>query len=206
MAQFGSALDWGSSGRRFKSCQPDSECASQSGFGEIRSCLFVLNNAPYANPPADPIASLGLQRVRRSGCRRWRTECSATKAAVRHGRRRIVIASLLLSLGVSDVTSHGRRISSFHIETGPRSRILQCDPDTETKCRDQRARRRSLWLSNSSSVRSPESRVGYREWWRDPTLTAPAASRSTVNTNLTSADRPGRCLVKLGAIGGATDA
>ena len=23
MAQFGSALDWGSSGRRFKSCQPD---------------------------------------------------------------------------------------------------------------------------------------------------------------------------------------
>lgn len=30
MAQFGSALDWGSSGRRFKSCQPDrrSECIS----------------------------------------------------------------------------------------------------------------------------------------------------------------------------------
>ena len=41
-------------------------------------------------------------------------------------------------------------------------------------------------------------RVGYREWLRDPTLTAPAASRSTVNTNLSSADRPGRCLVKLG--------
>jgi hypothetical protein len=25
VAQFGSALDWGSSGRRFKSCQPDTE-------------------------------------------------------------------------------------------------------------------------------------------------------------------------------------
>jgi hypothetical protein len=25
VAQFGSALDWGSSGRRFKSCQPDQE-------------------------------------------------------------------------------------------------------------------------------------------------------------------------------------
>jgi hypothetical protein len=25
VAQFGSALDWGSSGRRFKSCQPDTD-------------------------------------------------------------------------------------------------------------------------------------------------------------------------------------
>jgi hypothetical protein len=45
-------------------------------------------------------------------------------------------------------------------------------------------------------------RVGYREWLRDPTLTAPAASRSTVNTNRSSADRPGRCLVKLGRSAG----
>lgn len=37
MAQFGSALDWGSSGRRFKSCQPD---AGQRVFLPLRSAYW----------------------------------------------------------------------------------------------------------------------------------------------------------------------
>ena len=38
VAQFGSALDWGSRGRRFKSCQPDQ--LSQAGQMEIWSAFF----------------------------------------------------------------------------------------------------------------------------------------------------------------------
>ena len=38
VAQFGSALDWGSRGRRFKSCQPDQ--LSQAGQMEIWSVFF----------------------------------------------------------------------------------------------------------------------------------------------------------------------
>ena len=38
VAQFGSALDWGSRGRRFKSCQPDQ--LSQAGQMEIWPAFF----------------------------------------------------------------------------------------------------------------------------------------------------------------------
>ena len=40
MAQLGSALDWGSSGRRFKSCQPDTQLQVTGGSGEIRGRFF----------------------------------------------------------------------------------------------------------------------------------------------------------------------
>src|SRR3954468_10882513 len=41
VAQFGSALDWGSSGRRFKSCQPDHE----------KQALTWCNGGPGASAP-----------------------------------------------------------------------------------------------------------------------------------------------------------
>jgi hypothetical protein len=51
VAQFGSALDWGSSGRRFKSCQPDAEkhavSCDDGAFApeQVRAVIAVLGTA-----------------------------------------------------------------------------------------------------------------------------------------------------------------
>jgi hypothetical protein len=45
VAQLGSALDWGSSGRRFKSCQPDTQLQVTGGSGESRGRLFCVRAA-----------------------------------------------------------------------------------------------------------------------------------------------------------------
>ena len=46
VAQLGSALDWGSRGRRFKSCHSDHKKASEAfiykGFNNSQLCKFVL--------------------------------------------------------------------------------------------------------------------------------------------------------------------
>src|SRR5690606_13004828 len=52
VAQLGSALDWGSRGRRFKSCRPDSEGSSRT---EVRGGPFSC--APAG--PAPPAQSTG---------------------------------------------------------------------------------------------------------------------------------------------------
>ena len=54
VAQFGSALDWGSRGRRFKSCQPDQ--LSQAGQMEIWPALFfpeIIATSAIALLPTD---------------------------------------------------------------------------------------------------------------------------------------------------------
>ncbi len=47
MAQLGSALDWGSSGRRFKSCQPD-QMISEGGFPETGNRLFCVSGPAHS--------------------------------------------------------------------------------------------------------------------------------------------------------------
>src|ERR1700758_1096566 len=46
VAQFGSALDWGSSGRRFKSCQPDTRKPALTSTGAGFDCFGPSPNRP----------------------------------------------------------------------------------------------------------------------------------------------------------------
>ena len=47
MAQLGSALDWGSRGRRFKSCHPDGEHAGQSLIGETSGEALMVSGQSW---------------------------------------------------------------------------------------------------------------------------------------------------------------
>ena len=45
VAQLGSALDWGSRGRRFKSCQPDQKKSQMEGHFADREVAFVVSES-----------------------------------------------------------------------------------------------------------------------------------------------------------------
>ncbi len=77
VAQLGSALDWGSSGRRFKSCQPDQEIPSDQGrrgfflppnsieIGRISQKSHIFGRSPRAHRSREPRDCPALFR----GCR-----------------------------------------------------------------------------------------------------------------------------------------
>ncbi len=64
VAQLGSAPDWGSGGRRFKSCQPDVKALMRSYFHQG----FVMSGDEFLLDPSGP-----LSRVRSRGRRRPNT-------------------------------------------------------------------------------------------------------------------------------------
>ena len=77
VAQFGSALDWGSSGRRFKSCQPDTRkpaltsigagfCLSRSGAESPRACQELARRRTACQPD-QPNSDAAAAR-KSSGC------------------------------------------------------------------------------------------------------------------------------------------
>ena len=74
MAQFGSALDWGSSGRRFKSCQPDT--------GQRRFPVLAAAGSRPVDPFADPAGCQQLSASKQqSGNRAYSAAMSADLTA-----------------------------------------------------------------------------------------------------------------------------
>ena len=67
VAQLGSALDWGSRGRRFKSCQPDRKSLMRSNFHQG----FVVSERRFLWSPSGPPGQVGMVD-------RWMTDSAAT--------------------------------------------------------------------------------------------------------------------------------
>src|SRR6185437_10251077 len=70
VAQFGSALDWGSRGRRFKSGRPDQKVQVRRGSGFSLGPLFDLRE-PIGEPPQSHVFVAGVLAKRAFGDAAW---------------------------------------------------------------------------------------------------------------------------------------
>ena len=62
VAQFGSALDWGSRGRRFESCPPDQQKTRSAGF--LAGLFIMLRDSCRSNAARNPLTmQLGDARM-----------------------------------------------------------------------------------------------------------------------------------------------
>ena len=125
VAQFGSALDWGSSGRRFKSCQPDQVSSSSEAVSEKSGTASIALKSPWiatrlrcrgqrAGRPAHPLRVV-----------RWCRRCGRRCARARGGRR-------------ADVTRD--RVPQHHRGSAHRRADGQGDADHHGRLRPTRTR------------------------------------------------------------------
>ena len=71
VAQLGSALDWGSRGRRFKSCQPDKFVFTAHAGNRCDPRLFGGTTVPFSRRPFLPLTVHSLEKGSVSRFFRW---------------------------------------------------------------------------------------------------------------------------------------
>ena len=83
VAQLGSALDWGSRGRRFKSCQPDGKRTTPEAASERSGAAFGVSGGRHGRRAARGRRSAPAPGQRRARSRRRRSPPETVKASMR---------------------------------------------------------------------------------------------------------------------------
>ncbi len=179
VAQLGSALDWGSSGRRFKSCQPDQRISRSEAVSETSGTAFSVRSLLYT-PTHTPTRGRGLPPMgKRATARATSTNspmalgrrASPMSIQLPASKRRSLYGPTAASVRAKrkearPMMGAGRRVVLRGNRSGPRSTTS----DSPTPSGYPPAEHPHALSSSSSPARAAVRIPTWPGWW----LTAPA--------------------------------